>query len=58
MIYIADDTYGYFHRFNRLSLNDEDIMIILGDVGIKYYLDEYDKIIKELLSKLILVWII
>ena len=51
MIYITDDTHGDFHRFNRLNLNSEDIMIILGDVGINYYLDEYDKKLKEQLSK-------
>ena len=51
MIYITGDTHGDFHRFNRLDLNDEDIMIILGDVGINYYLDEYDKKLKERLSK-------
>lgn len=39
MIYITGDTHGDFHRFNRLNLNNEDIMIILGDVGINYYLD-------------------
>lgn len=51
MIYITGDTHGDFCRFNRLNLNDEDIMIILGDVGINYYLDEYDKKLKERLSK-------
>ena len=51
MIYITGDTHGDFHRFNRLDLNDEDVMIILGDVGINYYLDEYDKKLKERLSK-------
>ena len=51
MIYITGDTNGDFHRFNHLNLNDEDMMIILGDVGINYYLDEYDKKLKERLSK-------
>ena len=51
MIYITGDTHGDFHRFNHLNLKDEDIMIILGDVGINYYLDEYDKKLKERLSK-------
>lgn len=51
MIYITGDTHGDFHRFNRLDINDEDVMIILGDVGINYYLDEYDKKLKERLSK-------
>ena len=39
MIYITGDTHGDFRRFNRLVLNDEDVIIILGDVGINYYLD-------------------
>ena len=43
MLYITGDTHGDFYRFGHLGLNDEDIMIILGDVGINYYLDEYDK---------------
>ena len=51
MIYTTGDNHGDFQRFNHLNLNDEDIMIILGDVGINYYLDEYDKKIKERLSK-------
>ena len=51
MIYITGDTHGDFNRFNRLNLDDEDVMIILGDVGINYYLDEYDKKLKECLGK-------
>ena len=51
MVYITGDTHGDFNRFNHLNLNDEDIMIILGDVGINYYLDEYDKKLKERLSE-------
>lgn len=51
MIYITGDTHGDFNRFNHLNLNDEDIMIILGDVGINYYLDDYDRNLKERLSK-------
>lgn len=51
MIYITGDTHGDFRKFNHLNLKDEDIMIILGDVGINYYLDEYDKKLKERLSK-------
>lgn len=51
MIYITGDTHGDFHRFNRLDINDKDVMIILGDVGINYYLDEHDKKLKERLNK-------
>ena len=51
MLYITGDTHGDFYRFGHLGLNDEDIMIILGDVGINYYLDEYDKKLKERLKR-------
>ena len=51
MIYITGDTHGDFRKFNHLNLKDEDIMIILGDVGINYYLDDYDRNLKERLSK-------
>ena len=47
MLYITGDTHGDFYRFCHLGLNDGDIMIILGDVGINYYLNEYDKKLKE-----------
>ena len=38
MIYITGDTHGGFHRFNRLALTDEDIMIILGGWGRNCYI--------------------
>lgn len=51
MLYITGDTHGDFYRFGHLGLNEDDIMIILGDVGINYYLDEYDKKLKERLKR-------
>ena len=51
MLYITGDTHGDFYRFGHLGLNEGDIMIILGDVGINYYLDEYDKKLKERLKR-------
>lgn len=54
MLYIIGDTHGDFYRFGHLGLNKDDIMIILGDVGINYYLDEYDKKLKERLKDIIL----
>mgnify|MGYP004657922123 FL=1 len=51
MLYITGDTHGDFYRFGHLGLNEDDIMIILGDVGINYYLDEYDKKLKKRLKR-------
>lgn len=54
MIYITGDTHG---DFNRISLfchmnktSKEDILIILGDAGINYYLNKRDRKLKEQLS--------
>lgn len=56
MIYITGDTHGGFNRIIKFCDNyhttKEDIMIILGDAGINYYLDERDIELKENLSKL------
>jgi len=52
MIYITGDTHGKFeYRFKNLPLSKNDMIIILGDAGINYYLDERDRILKEKLSK-------
>ena len=56
MIYITGDTHGkfdnieYFCKENRTTI--KDIMIILGDVGLNYYLNNRDNILKEYVSKL------
>ena len=46
MTYITGDTHGRFGRIkefcNEQKTTKEDIMIILGDVGINYYLDKRD----------------
>ena len=52
MIYITGDTYGDFSRFSKLSLTDEDLIIVLGDVGVNYNMDPHDTIAKKRLSKL------
>ena len=52
MVYITGDTHRDFTRLYELEFNKGDILIILGDVGINYYLDERDEILKETLSKL------
>lgn len=41
MIYITGDTHGDMNRIvrfcERMETSQEDIMIILGDVGLNYY---------------------
>ena len=54
--YITGDTHGDFRRIGQFSVeNDttaEDVMVILGDAGINYYLDSRDRELKEELSQL------
>lgn len=56
MIYITGDTHGDFSRIKEFCEDNEttkdDIMIILGDTGINYYLDESDTALKEEVSQL------
>lgn len=56
MIYITGDTHREFERIEELcNVNDtkkDDILIILGDAGINYYLDESDIALKEYLQEL------
>lgn len=46
MIYITGDTHGDMNRIvrfcERMETSQEDIMIILGDVGLNYYGDSRD----------------
>ena len=51
MIYITGDIHRDFSRFLSLETRKEDMMIILGDVGINFYLNEEDKKLKESLKK-------
>ena len=51
MIYITGDTHREFSRLSRLELTEDDLVIVLGDVGINYYLDSSDDRIKKKLSK-------
>ena len=52
MIYITGDTHGDMNRIvrfcERMETSQEDIMIILGDVGLNYYGDSRDRRNKEL----------
>ena len=50
MIYITGDTHRRFTRLLTTSFKKEDILIILGDAGINYYLDNTDNLVKDLLS--------
>ena len=56
MIYITGDTHREFERIfkftKKYNTTKNDYLIILGDVGINYYLDESDTKIKEGLSTL------
>lgn len=52
MIYITGDTHREFSRFYSFKSKEDDMLIVLGDVGINYYLNEEDKNCKEYLKKL------
>lgn len=51
MLYITGDTHREFSRLYTLYGTSEDMLIILGDAGINYCLDERDKELKEYLSR-------
>lgn len=56
MIYITGDTHGDFDRIEEFceeyETTEEDILIILGDAGINFYLNERDIELKERLYQL------
>ncbi len=56
MIVLTGDTHGDFDRIVEFceyyDTTTEDIMIILGDAGINYYLDARDRRLKEELAQL------
>lgn len=56
MIYITGDTHGDMNRIvrfcERMETSQEDIMIILGDVGLNYYGDSRDRRNKEKVANL------
>lgn len=56
MVYITGDTHREFDRIEEFcdeyETSEDDILIILGDVGINYYLNESDNEIKEELANL------
>ena len=54
MIYITGDTHGTFSRLlaPTIEKTNNNLVIILGDAGINYYLDERDKTKKDYLNNL------
>lgn len=56
MIYITGDKHGdyrsVFDFCNKHMTTIDDIMIILGDAGINYYLNERDNVLKDSLLNL------
>ena len=52
MIYITGDTHRDFKRLNEFDFNKGDLLVILGDACINYFLDERDNALKEMLNKL------
>ena len=56
MIYITGDTHRKFERVQdfceKMNTSIDDVLIILGDAGINYHLDESDVNLKQVLSKL------
>lgn len=47
MIYITGDTHRDFSRLDKIEFNKDDILIVLGDAGINYYLNGEDNKFKE-----------
>lgn len=52
MIYITGDIHRDFSRIYKLEKDTDNMLIVLGDIGINYYLNEEDKNYKEYLKKL------
>ena len=52
MIYITGDTHRDFSRIHDLNINSDDMLIILGDSGINYYLNHEDFKFKNYLNSL------
>ena len=51
MVYITGDAHRDFSRLYKLKENKDDMLIVLGDAGINYYLNEEDIRYKEYLKK-------
>ena len=57
MVYITGDIHGnpefIIYRAQQLGLTEDDVLVLLGDVGANYYLNRKDTLVKEALSKYI-----
>ena len=51
MIYITGDTHRDFSRLDKMEFNKDDMLIIFGDAGINYFLNEEDNKFKKYLKK-------
>ena len=56
MVYLTGDMHGNFDRIIKfcklVNTSKEDIMIILGDAGVNYYMDSRDVFWKQCLESL------
>lgn len=52
MTYITGDTHRDFDRINNIEKNNDNMVIILGDAGINYYLNEEDDKLKKDLNNM------
>ena len=54
--FLTGDTHGNFNRIiyfcQRMETKKNDVLVILGDAGINYYLDDRDEALKKALSQL------
>ena len=50
-IYITGDTHRDFSRLNDMEFTEDDLLIVLGDAGINYFLNLRDMIYKEQLRR-------
>lgn len=56
MVYLTGDTHGSFYRIfdfcEKMHTTKEDVLIILGDAGINYYLNVRDELTKDTIDSL------
>lgn len=52
MIYITGDTHRDFYRLCNIEKNKDNMLIILGDAGINYCLNEEDNNLKKYLNEM------
>ena len=52
MVYITGDTHRNFSRLSEFDYDPDDMLIVLGDAGINYFLNILDEQFKEFLETL------